>query len=203
MLAAPSSSVDAALAWRSEFAASPVKRRPESGFVLRPIRPGEGEGLQTYFRRLSPAARYYRLFGGASELPASELARALAADGVDTLTLLLAYRAADRETIVGEARVAFSGVAREGEFAISMAEGWRRMGLGSALIAGIENLARQSGAAWLFGDVLRDNAAMIALACSQGFRLEPGLETRLVRVRKRLSDASRVTPHDADLVWQA
>jgi hypothetical protein len=45
-------------------------------FILRPIRPDEGEELQAYFRRLSPQARYFRLLGGASELPASELARA-------------------------------------------------------------------------------------------------------------------------------
>jgi acetyltransferase len=155
------------------------------GFVLRPIQPGDGGALQGYFRRLSPEARYFRPLGAAKELPASELARSLAADGVETLTLLFVHRTVDRETIVGEARAAFSRAVREGEFAMSIAEGWRRLGLGAALLAGIERLAMDGGVNCLAGDVLRDNAGMIALARNRGFRLETGLEGRLVRVAKR------------------
>ena len=52
--------------------------------VLRPVRCTDGEALQNYVRGLSPQSRYNRFLGGASELPASELARALAANGHDT-----------------------------------------------------------------------------------------------------------------------
>lgn len=157
------------------------------GFVLRPVRCDDGEALQAYFRRLSPMARYYRLHGGASELAASDLALTLAADGVERFSLLLVHRTGDRETLVGEARAAFSGAERTGEFAMSIGEDWRRLGLGAALLAGIERLAAESGVDCLFGDVLHVNAAMISLARSRGFRLEAGLEARLVRVRKQLS----------------
>jgi acetyltransferase len=160
-----------------------------SGFALRPIQPFEGEALQDHFRRLSSEARYYRLLGGASELPASELARALGADGFNTLTLVLVHRAAIGETIIGEARVAHSHAERTCEFAMSIAGEWRRLGLGSALLSAIENLAVESDMKWLFGDVLRSNAAMIALARGQGFGLETGVEARLVQVRKGLSDS--------------
>ena len=76
--------------------------------ALRPARSSDGDALQNYVRGFSPRSRYNRFLGAASELPASELARALAANGRDTLTLLLTSTVKDRETVVGEARVALS-----------------------------------------------------------------------------------------------
>ena len=145
--------------------------------------------LQTYVRGLSPQSRYNRFLGAANELPASELARALAANGRDTLTLLLTLKAEDREAVVGEARVALWCAKRAGEFSISIADDWRHVGLGSALLQEIERKAAADGIELLFGDTLRTNEGMIGLARARGFRLEPGLEPRLVRIQKRLDAA--------------
>jgi GNAT superfamily N-acetyltransferase len=150
--------------------------------------------LQNYVRGLSPRSRYNRFLGAASELPASELARALAANGHDTLTLLVTSKLAARETVVGEARVALSCAERAGEFGMSIADDWRHLGTGSAVLQEIERKAAADGIEFLFGDTLRTNEAMIRLALSRGFRLEPGLEPRLVRIRKRLDDAALDLP---------
>jgi hypothetical protein len=83
-----------------------TKRWQDLGLALRAARRNDGDALQAYVRRLSQQSRYNRFLGGASELPASELARALAANGRDTLTLLLTSRVEGYETVVGEARVA-------------------------------------------------------------------------------------------------
>ncbi len=99
----------------SEFRILRAKRRPDIRLALRPARSSDGDALKTYVRGLSPQSRYNRFLGAASELPASELARALAANGRDTLTLLLTSTAEDRETVVGEARVALSCAKRAGE----------------------------------------------------------------------------------------
>ena len=93
---------------RSEFRMLRTKGRPDIRLALRPARLGDGDALQSYVRGLSPLSRYNRFLGAASELPESELARALAANGRDTLTLLLTSTAEDREKVVGEARVALS-----------------------------------------------------------------------------------------------
>src|SRR5271166_4693838 len=93
-----------------------AKRRPNIWLALRPARSTDGDTLQAYVRRLSQDSRYNRFLGGANELPASELARALAANGRDTLTLLLTSTAEGRETVAGEARVALSCAERVGEF---------------------------------------------------------------------------------------
>ena len=52
----------------------------------------------------------------------------------------------------------------------------------------------RSGIEFLVGDTLRTNEAMIGLALGRGFRLEAGLEPRLVRIRKRLEDAAPDLP---------
>ena len=179
---------------RPEFRLLRVNGRPEIRLRLRPARMCDGDALQSYVRGLSPQSRYNRFLGAASELPASELARALAANGRDTLTLLLTTAADDRETLVGEARVAFSCAERAGEFSMSIADDWRRLGVGSALLQEIERRAEADGIEWLFGDTLRTNDGMIGLAIRRGFLLEPGLEPRLVRIEKRLEDPASDLP---------
>ncbi len=161
---------------------------------LREARSTDGDALQAYVRRLSPQSRYNRFLGGASELPALELARALAANGRDTLTLLLTSTAEGRETVVGEARVALSCAERAGEFGMSIADDWQHLGAGSALLQEIERKAAADGIERLFGDTLWNNQGMIRLARGRGFCLGPGLEPRLVRIEKRLEDAAPDLP---------
>ena len=169
-------------------------RRPDILLALRPARTSDGDALQAYVRELSPGSRYNRFLGAVSELPGSELARALAANGRDTLTLLLTSTAEGRETVVGEARVALWCAERAGEFSMSIADDWRHLGVGSALLQVIESRAAADGIEWLFGDTLRTNEGMVALARSRGFRLGAGLEPRLVRIQKRLDDAAPDLP---------
>ena len=113
----------------------------------------------------------------------------MAANGRDTLTLLLTSTVDDRETVVGEARVALSCAKRAGEFSMSIADDWRHVGVGSALLQEIERKAADEGIELLFGDTLRTNEAMIGLARARGFRLGPGFEPRLVQIQKRLDAA--------------
>jgi hypothetical protein len=57
------------------------------------------------------------------------------------LTLLVNSKAAARETVVGEARVALSCAQRAGEFGMSIADEWRHLGVGSAVLQEIERKA--------------------------------------------------------------
>ena len=171
-----------------------AKRRPDLRLALRPARSSDGDALQTYVRGLSPQSRYNRFLGAANELPASELARALAANGRDVLTLLLTSTAEERERVVGEARVALSCAQRAGEFGMSIADDWQGLGFGSALVQEIERKAAADGIQLLFGDTLRSNQAMIGLARGRGFTLGPGFEPRLVRIQKALDDPAPDLP---------
>ncbi len=168
--------------------------RPDIRLALRPARSSDGDALQSYVRALSRESRYNRFLGAISELPAPELSRVLAANGRDTLTLLLTWTPEDREIVVGEARMALSCAERAGEFAMSIADDWRRLGVGSALLEEIERKAAVDGVEWLFGDTLLTNEGMITLARSRGFRLGAGIEPRLVRIQKWLEDAAPDLP---------
>jgi GNAT superfamily N-acetyltransferase len=178
----------------SEFGMPWATRRPDTRLALRPARSSDGDVLQAYVRGLSPDSRYNRFLGAVNELPQSELARTLAANGRDTLTLLLTSTIGGRETVVGEARVALSCAKRAGEFSMSIADDWQHLGVGSALLEEIERKAAADGIELLFGDVLRTNDGMIGLARAHGFRLGPGFEPRLVRIEKRLEDTAPDLP---------
>ena len=67
--------------------------------------------------------------------------------------------------------MALSCAERAGEFGMSIADDWRRLGVGSALLEEIERKAAADGIEWLFGDTLRTNAGMIALARAGAFAL--------------------------------
>ena len=166
-----------------------AKGRPDTRLALRPVRSSDGDALQAYVRGLSPQSRYNRFLGAVSELSASELTRALAANGRETLTLLLTATVEDSETVVGEARAVLSCAERAGEFGMSIADDWRQLGVGSALLQEIERRAAADGIELLFGDTLRTNEGMIGLASVRGFRIGRAFEPRLVRIQKRLDAA--------------
>jgi GNAT superfamily N-acetyltransferase len=178
----------------SQFRILQAKCWPDIRLVLRPARSSDGDALQTYIRGLSPQSRYNRLLAAANELAAPELARALGANGRDALTLLLTLTLHDRETVVGEARVALSCTEGAGEFSMSIADAWQHVGVGSTLLKEIERKAAAAGIKLLFGDTLRTNETMIGLARARGFGLGPGFEPRLVRIRKWLEEADPDPP---------
>lgn len=162
--------------------------------ILRPVEPADGPALQAYVRGLSQEARYARFFGAASELPPGELARAIGANDRDRVTLLLALRTEERETIVGEARLALSCDERSGEFGMSLGDDWRNRGLGSALLRRIEDRAASDGIETLYADTLRTSESMIGLARARGYRITAGLEPRALRLRKRLGAVAAGPP---------
>ncbi|MDI1267371.1 MAG: GNAT family N-acetyltransferase, partial [bacterium] len=91
------------------------------------------------------------------------------------------------EIIVGEARYAFDSETSSIEFGISIDDRWQGHGIGKALMRNLECRAASFGAEAIFGDTLRSNEAMIALARTAGyvFTNTPG-DWKLVRFRKQI-----------------
>jgi hypothetical protein len=109
--------------------------------AIRLAGPEDAEMLQAYVRELSASARYNRFFGPLRELPAAELARATRANSSSGATLI-AQVGSIKPAMIGELRFSFLADAAC-ELAISIADDWRRKGLGSA------NCSAASGA-WAF-----------------------------------------------------
>jgi GNAT superfamily N-acetyltransferase len=142
--------------------------------------------IQDYFRGLTPFSRYDRFLAPVNDLSPAELARIGNGDE-RRATLIAETKVAGARIVIGEARYAAAdGVT---EIAVSVADGWRGLGLGTLLMDMLECRARSLGATMLIGDVLRSNAAMRTLARKSGFDTGVPADPRLVRIVKYISAA--------------
>lgn len=158
--------------------------------TVRFVEPEDVERLQGYFRSLSREAHYNRFQGAVQELPKSELDRILRIGEERRFAALVEMSIDGGPLVVGEARYAFDRALRKVEFGMSVGEAWRRIGIGSALLANLACRAAAFGADSLFGEALRTNAAMIALARKAGFSFKQAPDDwRLVRFEKKLGVA--------------
>jgi acetyltransferase len=141
---------------------------------IRPILPSDLQALRTFFATLSRETRRLRFHSAIGELSEHLLREftmvnhrahvAFVAEihdsGVDPST-----------TLVAEARYVRSADSESAEFALVVADSWRRIGLGTTLTRIIAQRARFAGVRRLCGDVLEDNKAMRGFAHSLGARL--------------------------------
>jgi GNAT superfamily N-acetyltransferase len=146
-----------------------LRSRSGAWVTVRFVAPEDASALQAYFRSLSVQSRYNRLMGAASELPAGQLDAFTHLHDDGRFSVVATVAGGGIETIVGEARYAFDEETARVELGLSVADDFRRQGIGTALMANLECRAAALGAKRLFGDTLRTNDAMLALAQKSGF----------------------------------
>jgi acetyltransferase len=156
--------------------------------ILRAVRADDDELFAAFVRRLSPASRHNRFHVGLRELPQSWL-DALVRPAADVWAVLAIAIDGGRPGCIAEARhVPDPDAAGRSEFAIAVADGWQRQGLGDELMRRLVAHATAQGVAYLFGDVLRENGGMLRLAARHGFQVVAGAgDARLARVARRLT----------------
>jgi RimJ/RimL family protein N-acetyltransferase len=163
--------------------------------IVRFVEPEDVESLQAYLHALSRPSHYNRFLGAVRALSGKELDRIVRIGEERRFAVIAELQVDGRPLIVGEARYAFDPTWRQVEFGMSIGEAWRRRGMGSALIANLECRAAASGAVNLFGEALRTNEAMIALARKAGFSLKHAPDDwRLSRFEKKLGSAVNEIP---------
>jgi GNAT superfamily N-acetyltransferase len=156
--------------------------------TVRPARPDDAGMLQSYIRGLSLESKYNRFFGPLSELPTAELDRLTRTDYPDQVTLIVEMSAEAIPSMIGEARYAVLLGPVVCEFAISVAEAWRRKGLGSLVLGDLQCRVRALGVRTLVGDVLRSNETMLAFARKVGFGIAARSgDPRAVRIVKDIT----------------
>jgi GNAT superfamily N-acetyltransferase len=164
--------------------------------TVRPIRLDDAGRFQAYLRVLSVHSRRNRFLGAVSELPPREIERLAAMDRPGELALV-AFADRGGPEMIAEAIHVIAPETSRCEFALSVADAWQRRGLGTLLLRLIECRARLIGARHLFGDVLRDNAAMKGLARKRSFALRgPVADARLVEIVKDLTAPQSGPPCD-------
>ena len=175
---------------RAEFAIPPYPAELEEiwtaggeRLLLRPIRPEDAEAHGAFFQRLAPEDIRYRFFSPMRTLAAEQMARMTQVDYQREIAFI-AVRESTGET-VGVARLVRELDEGSSEFAIIVQPDMKGKGLATRLMHCLIGWARGQGMSEIVGQILADNAPMLAFVRHLGFSLHrlPGeddvLEARL------------------------
>ncbi len=152
-------------------------------FTLRPIRPEDADAHGAMFLRLTPEDVRYRFFSAMRSLGAEQVMRMTDIDYGREMAVIAVDEAGQT---VGVARlVRNDSDGNTAEFAVVVEPAVKGLGLASALMRAIIAWGRQEGVKEINGQILADNAPMLAFIKRLGFAIEriPGesdiLEARL------------------------
>jgi len=158
-----------------------------TNMVIRPIRPEDADIEQTFIRKLSQQAKYFRFMQSITELTPQMLARFTQIDYSREMALIAVVYVDGQETEIGVARYITNPDGKSCEFAIVIADNWQRQGIAHRLMQLLIETARAHGLQIMEGDVLADNREMLNLVSKLGFRIYPSEEeTNMERVVLRL-----------------
>ncbi|HME22073.1 MAG TPA: GNAT family N-acetyltransferase [Acetobacteraceae bacterium] len=149
----------------SEHWATPDGER----LIVRPIRPEDADQHGAFFARLSPQDIRYRFFTAMRELSPEQMARLTQID-YDREMAFVAVRESSGET-VGVARLVCEDE-RSGEFAVIVQADMKGRGVARHLMQRLIDWARGRGLREVVGQVLADNAQMLAFVRHLGFRVQ-------------------------------
>lgn len=144
---------------------------------------------------LTQQSRYQRFQTGMSELPPGMARYFTDIDFRQHVALLALADSDGGPQQVGEVRYVCDGeLPDQAEFALAVADDWQGQRLGARLLRQLVRIARRHGVRLLYGDVLRSNAPMLALARAQGFTPRPQGDARLVRMAMALDTVPALVP---------
>jgi acetyltransferase len=159
-------------------------------YTLRPIRPEDAFPLQAFVRDLSSESRYMRFISHLRELSASMLVRYTQIDYDRELAFVAVIpdsQSPGADQIIGMAHWLRSRDDTSAEYALAVADGFQRQGIGSTLMKALEEQARAKTLILLEGFVLTENSAMLDLMRYLGYTVEPyPADPSMRRVFKRL-----------------
>jgi acetyltransferase len=136
-------------------------------FLIRPIRPEDAEQHGIFFHRLPTLDVRFRFFSTMRELSQEQMARLTQVD-YDREMAFIAVRQATGET-VGVSRLVREADGRSGEFAVIVQPDVKHHGLATRLMQRLIDWGRQTGLSEIVGQVLSENAPMLAFVRHLGF----------------------------------
>lgn len=161
------------------------------GALLRPIRPEDEPALRALFARMSPEHVRLRFFQPLHRLSHDLAARLTQIDYDRQIALVLTTPGLPGVAeILGVGRLIRDPAGEAGEYALTVRTDLGGRGYGRFLMERLINYARRIGLKEVFGLVLSENEAMLALCRKLGFRLRPVVDDpSVIRVSLRLDAA--------------
>ena len=154
-------------------------------FILRPIRLEDADAHTAMLSRFSAEDMRFRFFSAVRTLPIEQVTRMADVDYKREMAFI-AVREATGETVGVSRLVCNDTDARTAEFAVVVEPAAKGLGLATALMNAIIAWGRSRGVAEINGQILADNAPMLAFIKRLGFSIEhvPGesdiVEAKLV-----------------------
>ncbi len=153
---------------------------------IRALKPADRGGLLGTLQRMSDESIQRRFFGPKRHFSEDEVAYYTNVDFKDHVALVAQIEEAGNALIVGGARfiVAKPGVA---EVAFAVDDAHQGQGIGALLMKHLAGIARQSGLAELYAEVLPSNAGMLKVFEKSGLAMSTKREQGVVHVTLRVS----------------
>ncbi len=167
----------------------PLALRDGARLLLRPIRPEDAPALRHMVEaRTRPEDRRLRFFTAIKVLSPDLCARLTQIDYDREMALVaLDPEAAVKDAFCGVVRITAEPDRERAEYAVLVRSDLKRQGLGRRLMEAVIAYARGQGIGEIYGEVLRENTAMLRLTEDLGFRREATPDApELVNVRLRL-----------------
>jgi len=140
-------------------------------FILRPIRPEDADAHIAMVKRLTPEDMRFRFFSPMKSLPVEQITRMTDVDYTREMAFI-AKNEATGETM-GVARLVRDDTdGLSAEFAVSVEPAAKGLGLGSALMRAVIDWGRAHGVREIDGQILADNAPMLAFIRRLGFTIQ-------------------------------
>ncbi len=184
------------------------KTRDGVPVTIRPIRPDDEPLMVQFHQALSDETVHARYFSflKLSERTAHERLAPLCFIDYDRVMALVVERddpASGRAEIVAVGRLIKSHDADEAEFALLVADGWQRRGIGGELLRLLIGVGRDEGLARVRGDILASNAGMLRVSKRAGFTLRryPGTDT--IEATMSLQSADQLRGPGLDVIEPA
>ena len=139
-------------------------------FFMRPVRPEDAPAFDRLSLRVTPEDIRTRFFSSFNTLPAKLRARLTQIDYDREMAFVLFDAQAE---IAGVGRLSTDPDGTRAEFAVLVRSDLKGLGIGRLLMNRLVSYARVRGIGEIFGDVLAENEAMLALCRELGCQISP------------------------------
>lgn len=156
----------------ARFVRETITLRDGRDVVLRPIDRDDADGLIRFHNHLSPDSQYFRFFGPKPRLSAAEAAYLAGVDYHRRFAIVGEAEEAGEKNVVGVGRFDINepGLA---EAAIVIRDDYQHVGLGTAILQRMTEVARGRALKAFTAEVLAENTKMLELLASNGYQVEP------------------------------
>lgn len=150
---------------------TPVQLDDGTDIIIRPIRPEDAEIEQQFVRDLSSESKYFRFMNSMQELSLEMLVRFTQIDYHNEMALVAVKPNGDSEEELGVARYVINLDNKSCEFALVVSDRWQKKGIARLLMQKLVEVARNRGLETMQGQVLANNARMLALMIALNFQI--------------------------------